>query len=147
MMPQLDSSFYFSQFFWMCVSLLVLVMAFKKRFIPRMDKVFTTRDLHLKKYTEMVAKLKDEISIVEEEIKKSHEEEIKRSAEIVREAIKKSENALATQMNFVKEENEGRVNATRDRLSKEIGGLESVFKMQIEIAAQAAFDQIFVRKS
>jgi hypothetical protein len=122
-------------------------MAFKKRFIPRMDKVFTTRDLHLKKYTEMVAKLKDEISIVEEEIKKSHEEEIKRSAEIVREAIKKSENALATQMNFVKEENEGRVNATRDRLSKEIGGLESVFKMQIEIAAQAAFDQIFVRKS
>jgi F0F1-type ATP synthase membrane subunit b/b' len=131
----------------MCVSLTVLVIAFKKRFIPRINKMFASRDQHLKKYSEMVEKLKGEIEVVEEGIEKLHEKEAKRAAEIVREAIKKSEATLAMQLNIVKEENEGRVNATRDRLSKEIGGLESVFKMQIEMAAQAAFEQIFLGKS
>lgn len=109
--------------------------------------MFASRDQHLKKYSEMVEKLKGEIEVVEEGIEKLHEKEAKRAAEIVREAIKKSEATLAMQLNIVKEENEGRVNATRDRLSKEIGGLESVFKMQIEMAAQAAFEQIFLGKS
>jgi F0F1-type ATP synthase membrane subunit b/b' len=145
-MPQLDASHYFSQFFWLCVSLTVLVVAFKKCFIPRMDKIFHGREQRIKACSDAIEKLERDISESKMMIKQICEDGLRRSAEIVSNSVKKYENALNTQLKFMRAENEVRMNATRSRIRKEIDGLESVFKMQVEITAQTAFERLFSRK-
>ncbi|MDR1289495.1 MAG: hypothetical protein LBJ77_03885 [Holosporales bacterium] len=146
MLPQLDTSFYFSQLFWLCVSLSVLIVAFKKCFIPRMDKVFQARGQHIKEHSEAIEKLEHDLIETENLIKQIQEDGLRRSAEIVRNAVKKYENAIDTQLKFMRAENEERMNATRNRIRKEIDGLESIFKMQVEITAQTAFERLFSGK-
>ncbi|MDR1034528.1 MAG: hypothetical protein LBL32_01155 [Holosporales bacterium] len=146
MMPQLDTSYYFSQFFWLCVSLSILIFMFKKYFIPRMDKIFQGREQRIKECSEAVERLESDVSEMKAAIAQLQEDGLRKSAEIVKNAIKKYENALDIQLQLVKNENEVKLNATRIRVRKEIDGLESVFRMQVEITAQTAFERLFSGK-
>ncbi|MDR1476348.1 MAG: hypothetical protein LBI20_03485 [Holosporales bacterium] len=146
MMPQLDSSYFFSQCFWLCVSLTVLVIAFKGYFIPKMDKICHSRDHYMEECSNSIEKLDQKISDEEEMIRRAQEDELRRAAEIVINAVKKYENDLDTQLKCLKTENEARLSATRDRIYNEIKGLESIFQTQVKMTAQVAFEQLFLRK-
>jgi F0F1-type ATP synthase membrane subunit b/b' len=146
MMPQLDTSYFFSQFFWLCVSLAVLVFAFKKYFIPRMNKVFNSREEHIMVYSKSIERLWQSISETEATVKRLYEDGVQKSAEIVKSATIKYENALTEQLKLIKDENEARLNIMRSKIRQEVCSLESVFKRQVEIAAQMAFEQLFSRK-
>jgi F0F1-type ATP synthase membrane subunit b/b' len=111
-----------------------------------MDKIFHGREQHMKAYSNAVEKLERDISEAKAMVNQVYEDGLRRSAEIVANAIKKYENALDTQLKFMRAENEARANAARNRIRKEIDGLESIFKMQVEITAQTAFERLFTER-
>ena len=145
-MPQLDSAFYFSQLFWLFICFIILIFAFKKFFIPRMDYLLFKRSNYIEKTMLNASKLDLEVSNLNEAIKKLGEEEIKKASEIVSAARKKGNNLLNEQIALIKEEHNGLINSTKSRLTNEIRGLDSTFKIQVDIIAQSVFDKLFSEK-
>ena len=129
MLPQLDSSYYISQFFWLSVCFGILIFAFKKVFIPRMNALIDKRDSAIEKGRENVAILTEEISKLEQEISNLKNLELKRSAEIIKEASRKSEKILSEQLSTLKKENE----ELEKRLS-EYKSQEKVNQLEIDVS-------------
>ena len=146
MLPQLDSSVYFSQLFWLFVCLSVLVWLFKKYYIPRMNMLIERRDNTISGYKSDVEKLEKDIDSAKEEIKRINTEALKKSSEIISAATKKSERILDEQMKLIKKENDELVYGTKKRLEGEMKKLDSAFKVQIDIAAQTIFDSVFEKR-
>ena len=146
MLPQLDSSVYFSQLFWLFVCLSVLVWLFKKYYIPRMNMLIERRDNTISGYKSDVEKLEKDIDSAKEEIKRINTEALKKSSEIISAATKKSERILDEQMKLIKKENDELVYGTKKRLEGEIKKLDSAIKFHIDIAAQTIFDSVFEKR-
>lgn len=147
MVPQLDSSFYFSQLFWLFVCFLILVFVFKKYFIPRMDKLILKRNDYIEFCKNDINKIELDLSDLEKEIKNIKELEIKKTSEILKKAVKKSETILSEQLEIAQEENECMIQGTRKRMNDEIQSLESTFKIQIDITSQIVFDKLFSQRT
>lgn len=146
MMPQLDSSVYFSQLFWLFVCLAVLVLLFKKHFVPRMNLIISKRDEMISGKKTSVAELEKKICLMQEEIKKLNTDALKKSSEIIISATRKAEEILNDQMNIIKKENDELIYGTRKRLENEIKNLDTAFKVQIELATQKIFSSIFEKE-
>jgi F0F1-type ATP synthase membrane subunit b/b' len=146
MIPQLDSSVYFSQLFWLFISLSILTVLFKKRFIPRMNLVIDKRDKHIHNCNIEIKNLKDNIKTLHENIENTQKKSTKQSAEIISTAIKKSSDIFNNQIKIIKQENEELINGTRKRQEEEIKNLDSAFKIQIDITAQSIFSKLFERR-
>ena len=146
MLPQLDSSYYISQFFWLSVCFGILIFAFKKVFIPRMNALIDKRDSAIEKGRENVAILTEEISKLEQEISNLKNLELKRSAEIIKEASRKSEKILSEQLSTLKKENEELTAGLRKRFKDDVQSLNSTFKIQIVDTAQILYDRVFSKQ-
>lgn len=146
MLPQLDTTYYLSQFFWLVVCFCVLIFAFKKVFIPRINALITRRDSFVKKEQESAEELEQKIRAIEEEIEGIRIQKIKRSAEIIKAATKKSKKVLEDQLSTLKKENEELTANLRKKFKNDIINLESSSKIQIEETAQVVFDKLFRRE-
>ena len=109
--------------------------------------MLSSRDNHIEKAMEAASKLEAEVIALEDEIKKLHAEELKRSAEITRDAMKRADSLLNDQVQVIKEEHDGLINATRRRMSDEIRSLESFFRIQVEITAHTVFEKLFTQRN
>lgn len=147
MVPQLDSSFYFSQLFWLFVCFVILVFAFKRYFIPRMNRLISKRVGYIEFSKNEINKMESDLALLERELDDIKELEIKKVSEIIKKSVKKSEAMLAEQLGIVKEENECMINVTRKRINDEIKGLESTFKIQIDITSSMLFDKLFSQRT
>ena len=143
MLPQLDFSFYSSQFFWLVVCFCILIFAFKKFFIPRMNNLLSRRDTVIENGKISISSLEAEIEKLENEINNMKNLEIKKSAEIIKNVVKKSEKILRGQLMVVKDENEQLITGMRKRFKDEMKSLESTFKIQIDITSEILFDKLF----
>lgn len=65
-MPQFDTAFYISQIFWLLISLLILVVYFKKVLFPKLEDVLQERYLKIEKAQEQIEKLKKQIKELED---------------------------------------------------------------------------------
>lgn len=146
MLPQLDTTYYLSQFFWLVVCFCVLIFAFKKVFIPRINALITRRDSFVKKEQEGAEELEQKIRAIEKEIEGIKIQKIKRSAEIIKAATKKSKKVLEDQLSTLKKENEELTANLRKKFKNDIINLESSSKIQIEETAQVVFDKLFRRE-
>ncbi|MDR1609446.1 MAG: hypothetical protein LBR78_01150 [Holosporales bacterium] len=143
MLPQLDSSFYVSQLFWLGVCLSVLVVFLKRRIIPRVNGIFSKRDAFMAKEKTLVENAEAEIARMEAEIERLREDKLRSVSAIMKGAIEKSDAMLREQVGLMKAENDVIINETRRKLNDELRNLESALKIQIDITAQIIFEKLF----
>ena len=146
MLPQLDSSYYISQFFWLSLCFGILIFAFKKVFIPRMNALIAKRDSAIEKERENVTRLTEEISKLDREIGNLKSLKLRKSAEIIKEASRKSEKILSEQLVTLKKENEELTAGLRKRFKDDVQSLDSTFKIQIVDTAQILYDRVFSKR-
>lgn len=146
MLPQLDTSHYFSQFFWLVVCLVILILVFKKVFIPRVNTIMNRRQSILEQNTKITNDLTREIESLEEEIEKIRKREKQQVTDIIKEAIRKSEKTLNEQLLLLKAEQEELTSSIRQRFNDETASLGTAFKLQVNTVAQMIFERIFSHK-
>jgi F0F1-type ATP synthase membrane subunit b/b' len=144
-MPQLNSAFYFSQCFWMVLSLGALFLAFKKCIIPRMDRIISNRNRRIENLEADVDIAKSEAFNARSELDQIRESNIKKTAEIVELASKKSNDIVSAKLEALKNEAEIAVRKKRDSVQKEMSSLASSSK--IVAVAKKAFDGLFCKEN
>jgi F-type H+-transporting ATPase subunit b len=142
-LPQLDSSFYISQLFWLAVCLAVLVIFLKRRVIPRVNSIISRRDTFMAKERSLVENAETEIARMEAEIERLREDRLRSVSAIMKGAIEKSDTTLRDQIGLMKAENDAIISETRRKLNDELKNLESTLKMQIDITTQIIFERLF----
>lgn len=145
-MPQFDTSYYFSQLFWLVVCSVVLIWAFKNVFVPRMNSKLLKRNERVKDATIEAEKFEKELNVLRNRVDEIQNNALKKSFDIVAHSRMEAADMISKKMQAVKNENEKVVNAARTQLNDEINSLESAFKCQIEKIAESMLDQIFVNE-
>ncbi|MDR2667145.1 MAG: hypothetical protein LBB34_03490, partial [Holosporales bacterium] len=84
MLPQLDISVYFSQLFWLSVCVSTLIIAFKKCFIPRINRLISERNAFISQKEDNIQKLEIELRKIEDDIEALKNHGLARSSEIIR---------------------------------------------------------------
>ncbi|MDR1333101.1 MAG: hypothetical protein LBJ69_01725 [Holosporales bacterium] len=147
MLPQLNSSFYVSQLFWLFVCLSVLVVFLRRRVIPRLNSALAERDTFVSKEEHDINAIETDITGLETEIESMKETEIKNTTEIIRKAVRKTEITMDEQLRIMKEEHDEIISKTRKRANDEFRNLGSAFKIQIDITAQIVFERLISGRS
>ena len=133
----------FHSFFWLLVCFIVLIVAFKRVFIPRVNDLIRKRDETIEKSRESILKLETEIQNLEKKINEIKMSELKRSAEIINAATHKSTKILNEQLMILKDENEELLTGMRKRFKNDKASIDSTYKVQIDETVQAVFDRLF----
>ncbi|NCB47072.1 hypothetical protein EOM81_08665, partial [bacterium] len=100
-MPQFDITFYFSQIFWLVLCLIALVIAFRNFFIPRMNNRLARRDEYIDKCLRGAEILELEIQELESKIAQIRKNEAEKSSEIIRNAIRASDEIMSNQISAI----------------------------------------------
>ena len=108
-----------------------------------MNNLLSRRDTVIENGKISISSLEAEIEKLENEINNMKNLEIKKSAEIIKNVVKKSEKILRGQLMVVKDENEQLITGMRKRFKDEMKSLESTFKIQIDITSEILFDKLF----
>ena len=145
MLPQLDSSTYLSQFFWLIVCLFVLVFVLKKYCLPAINDTIANREKMISNYKHDIDNLESDIKNIETELRNIKTEKLLKINRIIKAAIDKSDNAVAEQIEQINKENEMIVGSVRRRLKNELKSLSTTFEMQLYIAANNIFETLFMR--
>lgn len=97
-MPQLDSSFYFSQIFWLLVCLTVLILFFARVLVPRMENIFRIRQNNREREEALLGKLQSQkseaIKIYEENIEAAEKDAFIRLEQSIRESQFRKKNHI-----------------------------------------------------
>ena len=145
MLPQLDSSTYLSQFFWLIVCLSVLVFVLKKYCLPAINDTIANREKMISNYKHDIDNLESDIKNIETELRNIKTEKLLKINRIIKAAVDKSDNAVAEQIEQINKENEMIVGSVRRRLKNELKSLSTTFEMQLDIAANNIFETLFMR--
>lgn len=145
MLPQLDTTYYTSQLFWLFICLGILVFLFKKTFIPRINNLINKRDSIIEESKATISKLEAEIFILKDEINSIKNQELKQTSKIIKDSIVKSEKNLEEQLKFIKNENTELLHAERLKFKSEINSLETSLKNQIENSSKVFLNKLFLR--
>ncbi|MBQ8651366.1 MAG: hypothetical protein IJ481_02450 [Alphaproteobacteria bacterium] len=145
MLPQLDSSTYLSQFFWLIVCLFVLVFVLKKYCLPAINDTIANREKMISNYKHDIDNLESDIKNIETELRNIKTEKLLKINRIIKAAVDKSDNAVAEQIEQINKENEMIVGSVRRRLKNELKSLSTTFEMQLDIAANNIFETLFMR--
>ena len=115
-MPQLDTKFWFSQFFWLTITFSILFILLSKFILPRISANLETRK----------SLILENISAAE---KKREESELK--IEEFEKIVTKSKNDAKSYLNQAKEKLAKNINLKKDALEKELS--EELQKVEVEI--------------
>lgn len=145
MLPQLDSTYFVSQLFWLVVCFAILILLFKMVFIPRMNSVLKKRDTVMTEGKNAISKLESEISNLKDEIKTIKDREIQESAKIIKSAISRSEKMLSAQLKYIKNENAEALLAERLKHKSELQSLKADLQNLVTESSQVFLDKLFLR--
>ena len=115
-MPQLDTEFWFSQFFWLTVTFSILLFLLSKFILPRVSKNLEARR----------SQILDNINVAE---KKREESELK--IKEFEEIVEKSKNGAKNYLNQAKEKLTKNINLKKKALERELS--EEIKKVEVEI--------------
>ena len=115
-MPQLDTKFWFSQFFWLTITFSILFILLSKFILPKISENLEARK----------SQILENISAAE---KKREESELK--IEEFEKIITKSKNDAKSYLNQAKEKLAKNINLKKDALEKELS--EELQKVEVEI--------------
>ena len=115
-MPQLDTKFWFSQFFWLTITFSILFVLLSKIIFPKISANLETRK----------SQILENISTAE---KKREESELK--IKEFEEIIEKSKNDAKSYLNHAKEKLTKNINIKKEALEKDL--TEEIQKVEVEI--------------
>ena len=115
-MPQLDTKFWFSQFFWLTITFSILFVLLSKIILPKISANLETRK----------SQILENISTAE---KKREESELK--IKEFEEIIEKSKNDAKSYLNHAKEKLTKNINIKKEALEKDL--TEEIQKVEVEI--------------
>ena len=146
MVPQLDTSFYISQIFWLVVCLIILVLAFKKIFIPRISALVSKREEHINSLRTEVKKLEKQIVVLSSELNSIKQNKILESNKIIEDAKYKCEILLRERNNKIQTEHDASIKRLRKEANVVLKNLKQSLNTQIESVSQQIFDKLFQDK-
>ncbi|MBQ9440886.1 MAG: hypothetical protein IJU54_00555 [Alphaproteobacteria bacterium] len=146
MVPQLDTSFYISQIFWLVVCLLVLGVAFKKVFIPRMNKLVQQRADYIKSLENNIKDLEKQVDELSNKLKEVQNKKIIETNKIIERAQYQCDVLLDQTSRELQTENEIAIKQSRKEADTIIRNLDKTLNEQIENVAQELFTKMFPQK-
>lgn len=147
MVPQLDTSFYISQVFWLVVCLLVLVIAFKKVFIPRMNKLIQQRADYMQSLENNIKELEKQVDELSNKLEEVQQKKILETNKIIEKAQRQCDVLLDQTNRELQTENEIAIKQSRKEADTIIRNLDKTLNEQIENVAQELFDKMFKNKN
>ncbi len=147
MVPQLDTSFYISQIFWIVVCLLVLIIAFKKVFIPRMNKLVDKRSEYIKSLEKNIRDLEKQVDELSSKLELVQEKKIIETNKIIEKAQYQCDVLLDQTNRELQTENEIAIKQSRKEADTVIRNLDKTLNEQIENVAQELFEKMFQNKN
>ena len=147
MVPQLDTSFYISQVFWLVVCLLVLIIAFKKVFIPRMNKLIQQRADYIKSLEDNIKDLEKQVDALSNKLEEVQQKKIVETNKIIEKAQRQCDVLLDQTNRELQTENEIAIKQSRKEADIIIRNLDKTLNEQIENVAQELFDKMFKSKN
>ena len=126
-MPQLDTTWFISQFFWLCVCFFAMLFLMSKVFVPKIADILEQRQRKIDDYLVKAHQLKEQ---AEESLRKYQEALAKATAdanaalEVSRKEmnayIEKKQNELSQKLETKLAEGEKQINETHEKALKEI---------------------------
>ena len=147
MVPQLDTSFYISQIFWILVCVLVLIIAFKKVFIPRMNKLVDKRSEYIKSLEKNIQELEKQVDELSNKLELVQEKKIIETNKIIEKAQYQCDVLLDQTNRELQTENEIAIKQSRKEADTVIRNLDKTLNEQIENVAQELFEKMFQNKN
>ena len=147
MVPQLDTNFYISQVFWLVVCLLVLVIAFKKIFIPRMNKLIQQRADYIESLEKNIKDLEKQVDELSNKLEAVQQKKIIETNKIIEKAQYQCDVLLDQTNRELQTENEIAIKQSRKEADTVIRNLDKTLNEQIENVAQELFDKMFKNKN
>ena len=147
MVPQLDTNFYISQVFWLVVCLLVLVIAFKKIFIPRMNKLIQQRADYIESLEKNIKDLEKQVDELSSKLEEAQQKKIVETNKIIEKAQRQCDVLLDQTNRELQTENEIAIKQSRKEADTIIRNLDKTLNEQIENVAQELFDKMFKNKN
>ena len=146
MVPQLDTNFYISQVFWLVVCLLVLVIAFKKVFIPRMNKLLQNRADYINSLEKNIKDLEKQVDELSSKLEEVQKKKIIETNKIIEKAQYQCDVLLDQTNRELQTENEIAIKQSRKEADTIIRNLDKNLNEQIENVAQELFTKMFPQK-
>ena len=106
MLPQLDFSHYTSQLFWLLVCCIVLVVAVKRVFIPRMNAIIQRRDEAISRDESEMAELEQRVSELRQNVIRIREGVVNDERAKMAELAQRKEKMLSEQLRNIKREHD-----------------------------------------
>lgn len=126
-MPQLDTTWFISQLFWLCICFFTMLFIMGKIFAPRIADILTQRQHKIDDYLVKAHQIKEQ---AESSLKKYQDALAKATAEAndsidqthkeLDEYINKKQNDLAQKLNSKIAEGEAQINASKEAALKEV---------------------------
>lgn len=143
MVPQLDYSYYFSQVVWLAICLIILVIFFKKIFLPKMTALIAKRD---RKIYELKLNIESLSKKYEDLISKIHtidEQRISESKKIISDAKAKCDRVFNDKMQKLQRESIDSIKKFHTEADAILSNLSNTMDGQIEEIAQQLFEKLF----
>lgn len=146
MIPQLDTSYFVSQIIWLIFCIVVLVVFFKKIFLPKITTIISTRDAEIDKLNIAIKKLSAQHESLLQEIADLHEKQNVESQKILNEAKLCCDQILNEQMQQLQNENIKITKQLHRNAEDVLKNINNTMDEQIEEISKQLFDKLFGEK-
>ncbi len=137
-MPQLDPTWFISQFFWLCICFFFMLFLMSKIFIPKIKDILEQRQRKIDDYLVKAHQIKEQ---AEESLKKYNEALVKATAD-ANEALEnarkemnvyiaKKQDELTQKLNTKLLEGEAQIKETREKALKEVKNISQDWALDI----------------
>ena len=146
-MPQLDPTWFVSQFFWLCICFFTMLFLMSKIFIPKISDILEQRQRKIDDYLVKANQLKEQ---AEESLKKYQDALAKATAEAnlsieatrkeMNEYIAKKQNDLNNKLAVRLEEGEAKINEAHKKAVNDVKNMAQ--NLSLDIAAKIGIDNL-----
>ena len=143
MVPQLDTSYYFSQIVWLVICLTILMIFFKKIFLPKMQAIISKRDKNIYEMKKNIKDLSKKYDNLVDELRIINEKRILETKEIIQDTQNKCDQVLNEQIQQLQKDNAATIKKIRSDAENILQNLDRDVDAQIEKIAQQLFDKLF----
>ncbi len=143
MVPQLDTSYYFSQIVWLVICLTILMLFFKKVFLPKMQSTIAKRDKNIFEMKKNIKDLSKKYDGLVEELRILNENRILETKKIIHDTQNKCDQVLNEQIQQLQNDSANTIKKIRSDAENVLQNLDKETDAQIEKIAQQLFDKLF----
>lgn len=143
MVPQLDSSYWVSQIVWLTICLGILVLFFKKVFLPRITSSVSSRDKHIQELKDKVASLTKLYEKFTQKLTDIDNQRIKETQKIMTETKDRCEKILNEQLKVIDLKSKNAIAEARKDADKLLKNLNETIKAEIDVTTKLVVNKLF----